>query len=98
MKMSELQNGQIVRYRLGKAGETNVTWEPWKDGPIYISRRETELQQRYRRNARGTEWQTGAIITLTPLDDSWAEYGQDDFSQGVFTCEDYYMEIEKLEL
>lgn len=32
MKISELTNGMMVKYRLGMAGKYNVIWQPWKEG------------------------------------------------------------------
>ena len=38
MKISELQNGQTVRLRTGRAGRTDVAWGPWRNAPLYVQR------------------------------------------------------------
>ncbi len=36
MKIKELQNGQVVRLRVGKAGEYEVAWREWGEHPLYV--------------------------------------------------------------
>lgn len=86
MRLSDLTNGQVVRYRLGRAGQTCVQWGGWQNGSIYVARREKAFRNH----------PTGEIVTLTPNDQGWAEYSERDFFNGCFTAEDYYMEIEGL--
>jgi len=43
MTFADLTNGQVVRYRTGRAGRHDVDWNPWIEGPIYVMRRVTDL-------------------------------------------------------
>lgn len=83
MKISELQNGQVVRARIGMAGRHEVEWQEWKNLPLYIQK-----------NKKGEV----VIVALEPPM-NWAEYNPkyDYVGNGLFTAEDYYMEIEGLE-
>lgn len=38
MKISELTNGMVVTYRIGKHGENAPNWQQWKKGKIYVQR------------------------------------------------------------
>lgn len=95
MKLSELYDGQIVEYRLGRAGEHNVNWGEWKTGPIVVFRR----QKDYKRGK--TLHPAGEILILTPKNDVWAQHGEkqefaEDTEGGYFVTEDYYMQIKGL--
>ena len=97
MTLADLKEGQTVRCRHGRAGESRVNWCPWHDAKIlYLRRREVDLPARLRKRAwRGEAWKAGAIITLVV--EGWsAEYSQADFFDGTFTAEDWYLEIEGL--
>lgn len=83
MKLSELFDNQIVKYRIGRAGPNNVIWEEWTIGPIYVQRRAIQYKN----------YPAGEIVTLTTINDVTAEYSEDDFFEGIFNCEDYYLEI-----
>jgi len=88
MTINDLQNNQIVTYRLGRAGRSKVEWEDWQTGPIYVRRREIPYKKH----------PAGELLTLVPIiEDAWAEYGLGDYMGGnTFLCEDYYMEIKDL--
>lgn len=94
--LENIQNGDSVRFRIGRAGETDVVWENWQEGPIYVQRREHPLPNRLRDPCRPSHNQ-GAIITLTPTMANTAEFSADDLSDGpeiVFCCEDYYLQLD----
>lgn len=103
MKLDDLTNGQVVRYRIGRAGRNDVEWGPWKTGPLYVGRRDKDLPKKFRGRGYGygygDGWKAGAILTLTTMNDNCAEFGQNDWqrSSKVFNAEDWYLEIEGLE-
>ena len=79
MKIDDLQNGQTVTLRLGRADRHHVDWKPWEQSTIYIQRHE------------------GKVVIIAVDNKSWAEYDpRYDYHDGLFTCEDYYMEIQGL--
>ena len=103
MKLSELTKGQVVKYRLGKHGDTHINWEDWQTGPIYVDRRTVALPARLKKRlATGQTGEIGEILVLTPIFlnkvGSWAEYGQDDYdpTSNTFSNEEFCMEIENL--
>lgn len=98
MTLSDLHNDQVVRYRIGRAGEARVNWGPWNKGPIYVARRQVDLPKKYRGTSPETHWRAGSILTLRPRNGVCAEFGGDDWSPEfrTFNCEDYYLEIEGL--
>ncbi len=87
MKIADLQNGQVVRARMGMAGRDHVEWQEWGDYVLYV--------QRFK----------GRIVIVSLKDTGWAEYSPPmDYQPpngyhpyGVFTAEEWYMEIEGLE-
>jgi hypothetical protein len=84
MKIQDLQNGQIVRYRMGRYQDDLPApdWGAWRNGPLYV--------QRFK----------GVAVTLTPRNDNWADYDprRDKPSYGgTLECEGYYLQIEGLE-
>jgi hypothetical protein len=96
LKLSELQNDQVVCARWGRyvEGRDTPKWGSWTDVRLYVQRVRPQTQ------ARG---QAGAIAVLTirrldgtPL--NWAEYGPEDFDPhyNVFESEGYYLEVEGL--
>lgn len=92
MKLDELANDVVVEYRIGRAGSEGVVWEPWTKGPLYVAKREQDLQKN--RRAAGDSWKAGSIVTLTPRNTATADFHQDDYcGAGVFCSEDYYLEI-----
>jgi len=95
MTLAELQDGQVVRYRHGRAGRTEVEWGAWESGPIYVRRREKALARRYHRQTNAPN--AGDIITIATTGFG-AEYSQGDYSpeHNTFNTEDYYFQIEGL--
>lgn len=101
MKLSELQSQQTVKYRTGRdVGGDSIEpgWSEWKQGVLYIHRRDTDLPKKYRRGKVDSDkWKAGYILTLA-VPDWGAEYSQHDYcGKGVFLAEDWYLEIEGLE-
>ncbi len=86
MKIADLQHGQVVTLRTGRAERHGVEWGEWQNKPLHI--------QRFK----------GRIVIIAIQDSEWAEYTPQDYQPptgyhpyGVFTAEDWYMEIEGLE-
>ena len=88
MKISELQDGQIVTLRTGRAGRHAVEWGMWRPATLYIQR-----------NKKGEV----VIIAIksenwaeySPKHDYNPPFGNDP--NGTFTAEDWYMQIEGVE-
>jgi hypothetical protein len=80
------EDGQIVEYRLGRAGRHAVDWGDWQTGPIWAQHTPAgECCGMAPENPQGIM--------------GWAEYdprrdycGKTD-GIALFLCEDYYMEI-----
>lgn len=91
LDLSKLQDGQVVEFRLGKAGDSDVKWRQWQKGPFHVQRRTAKAPGGY----RGPAANVGDITCLTPKSVSWAEYLQNDYDpvHDTFTAEDYYMQI-----
>lgn len=95
MTTRELSSEQPVRYRLGKAGESQCEWQDWTVGKLYIARRDKDLPSKLRNLC--SYWRAGDITTLAVQDRSWAEFTEGDYiGGGMFMCEDYLIEIEGL--
>lgn len=100
MKLSELQDGQVVICRTGIAGRNAVEWSRWGEHPLYIRRREFDIPKSNRRGTKGNK--KGDIIIITLSDDVWvAEASMDDFCSdspegGCFNVEEYYLQIQGL--
>jgi hypothetical protein len=95
MNLSDLNSNNEVRYRTGMAGQNDVDWNQWKQGRLFIERRETDLPGNLRKRCR--YWKKGDIVSLTPEGMGWATYTQGDYcDNGVFSAEEYYLEIEGL--
>jgi len=96
MKLSSLQNNQIVKYRIGRAGPTEVIWGKWTIASLYVARRQQDLPAKLRNKCK--YWKAGDITTLTTVEDVCAEFNQNDFcDDGIFNAEDWYLEIDGLE-
>ena len=66
-------------------------WGPPKDVSLYIQRRPVNVRYGKRLLL------AGEIITLTPKEFSWAEYGMQDYcGDGEFEEEEYRMKIEEV--
>lgn len=85
MKIGELQDGQVVRARWGRAGEEDVNWGPWKDVPLYIQRHKDRVTCIALKDINWAEYGP---------DDFNPDYANPKF--GVFLAEDYYLQIEGL--
>lgn len=79
MKIRTINNGDSIRYRLGKHGYSSPVWQEWKTGPMFVQKR-----------------LDGSILIITPMNDNWAEFGEDSFCKefNTFGCEEYLMEID----
>lgn len=92
--LQTIQDGDVVRYRTGRAGQTDVDWNNWKTGPFYIVRRENKINRSHPRQS----YQKNAIIIITPRSDVTAEFSIDDLgtdsNEIVFCCEDYYLQLD----
>jgi hypothetical protein len=77
MRIQDLQDGQLVRARWGRAGEEDVDWGPWKDVHLRV--------QRHRDRIVG--------ISLVGVGWAEYGPGDFDKRSGVFLVEDYYLEI-----
>lgn len=81
MKISDLENQQVVKYRLGKhTNGISPDWQQWKQGPMYVQRHPI----------------TNKVLIVTPQDECCAEFSPEDFCSDwkQFSCEEYLMEIE----
>lgn len=94
MDIGELGNKKLITLRTGRAGRTGVDWQPWRKGRLYVARRVHALK---RKGKQAKSWKEGAILTLAVVGSNTVEYSEDDYQgNGVFNCEDYYLEIEDL--
>lgn len=86
MKVDELQDGQVVRARWGRAGRNDVVWGPWRDTPLAVQQHQNRVVLV---TLKGRNW-----AEATP-DDLCAPRGAQ--KNAYFLVEDYYLEIEGLE-
>lgn len=87
MTLNELKDNQTVTYRLGFHGPTQVSWQDWQNGPIYVVRRQFDYKGKGK----------GELLTLTPRNQGWAAYSQRDYhGDGFFDCEEFCMQIKDL--
>jgi hypothetical protein len=82
MRISDLQDNQVVRARWGRAGRTAPDFGPWRDAPLYVQ--------------RDNKGNVVVVALRLPPGEDWAEYNPRDFQGGLFVAEDYYLEIEGL--
>jgi len=96
MKLSDLHTNQIVTFRIGRAGKSNVIWGEWQQGYIYVARRLTSLPNKLKTRTNAPN--VGDIITICPKDIVCAEFSQGDYFPEFhcFNCEDWYFEIKEL--
>ena len=81
MKLSELETGLMVRYRIGKTGTSGIRWEPWKEGPIVVRKYDEEEN----------------VIWVVPRGSLSVDFGEKDYvGNGVFSYKNYHFEIEGL--
>ena len=89
MRISELQDGQKVTARLGRAGREAAEFGPWHEVELNVQR----TKKAYKKTPAGT------VCSIAVKDDpSWASYDpRHDYHGGnLLLAEDYYMEIEGL--
>jgi|WetSurSiteA1Bulk_404760.scaffolds.fasta_scaffold00108_9 hypothetical protein len=43
MKFEDLQDGDVVKARWGRAGRERVNWSKWQDTPLYIEKYKGEI-------------------------------------------------------
>lgn len=90
MHIDDLQDGQVVKARRGRAGRTQVEWD---NNGRFINRKLS-----VQRDLKGKVY----IVSLASND--WAEYGpnelckDDDGHGATFVCEDYYLQVQGLEV
>lgn len=89
-----LENNQIVKYRLGRAGTSAPIWGDWKTGKIFVQKRNSDYLPAKKQSR--TSWQAGAVLIVTPQDENTAEFREEDFSFefNTFCCENFYFEID----
>ena len=98
MKISELKNGQIVRYRIGIAGRERIEWDSWKTGPIFVQIRE----KAYRKLKAGVvviavpEREVSPEHDYNPPHDDYTNNGE-NYPSGYFMSEEYCLEIAGIE-
>lgn len=95
MILKDLTNGQTVKYRTGIAGRSNIEWNAWDTGTLYVARRIASLPK--------TSLPTraplaGQILTLTINNSNAAEFSEAEYDAATNTwmCEEHLLEIEGL--
>jgi hypothetical protein len=95
MNLSELQDHQPVRYRVGLHGRNSIEWRDWRDGELFLFRRETDLPKSMWRKSRSPR--AGDILTIGVRVPSLPEFcGADYQGDGVFNNEDWNLQIKDL--
>jgi hypothetical protein len=90
--LENIQNNDIVKYRIGRAGESSTIWSEWTVGPVYVARRIIKLNK----NPFRKSYEKNAIITITvngTADFSIDHLGE-DLNEIVFCNEDYYLQLD----
>jgi len=80
MTFNDLYDDQYVKYRAGRAGQSQVEWEPWMIGKISVQK-----------DKRGNV----SIVTLKDKNWAEASKN-DLCDDGILLVEDYYLQIEGL--
>jgi hypothetical protein len=80
MKIDELQDGQMLRFRCGRAGAEDVLWQPWTNGGITVQRHTNRVVIL---GLRDVTWAEYAPSDYDP-------------HHNLFLVEDYYLQIEGL--
>jgi hypothetical protein len=98
VKINDLQDGQIVRARWGRAGSEEPDFGPWQDVALSVQRLPmTPASSRPRLDGM----KPGDVIIVTLRDTNWADGHPRDFAMapggGIFTVEDYQLQIQGLE-
>ena len=103
MRISELRNGQNVRYRIGLSvnhlhGEGTgggIRWEEWKEGQLYVQAREKAFQ------SRGRKLKAGVVCLAVPGREVSTEHDyqppMEGHPSGYFMAEEYCLEISGIE-
>jgi hypothetical protein len=85
MRVDDLQDGQVVRARWGRAGRAAPNWGPWQDVALYVQR---HMGKVVCVTLRDISWAEGDARDLV---------GPDEWQKNAyFVVEDYYLEIEGL--
>lgn len=82
MKLKDLEHGQLVLARLGRAGEDDIAWDPWQHMRLFVQRHDDKIVLITTKDIPWAEY---------TLDDFNPE-------SSLFTAEDYYMQIKELEV
>jgi len=85
VKVTDLQDGQVVRARWGRAGREGPDWGPWQDVPLYVQR---HMGKVVCVTLQDIAWAEGDERDLSPP----AEGEKNAY----FVVEDYYLEIDGL--
>ena len=86
MRISELNDNDIVRARCGRAGRIAVKWDDWGDETIYIQKHNGEI---IILTLRSRVWAEVGQDDLNSID-------FDDTLGGIIVVEDWYLQIEGL--
>lgn len=79
MNIRHINNGDIIKYRLGKHGCCSPVWQEWKIGPMYVQKRpDNSIATITPQNDNWAEFD----------EQDWSE----EFKS--FDCEEYLMQID----
>jgi len=85
MRVDDLQDGQVVRARWGRAGEEGPAWSPWQDARLSVQRHKSKVVCV---TLKDHAWAEAGPDDLA---------GPDEWQKNAyFVVEDYYLEIEGL--
>lgn len=85
MKLEELEDGQTVRARWGRAGEEAPNWGPWQEVRLHVQRHKGRIVLVA---LKDVAWAEAGPRDLCPPDDG--------SENAYFVVEDYYLEIDQL--
>ena len=98
MRISELKNGQIVRYRTGMVNFGGIiVWTPWREGAIGVTARRNHVGSK-----AGVVALSVGTADFAPEHDyvpphSFVASGGEDYPNGYFMAEEYCLEIAGIE-
>lgn len=92
-RIRNLKDGQVMKYRLGKADPVGVEWEDWTEGALHVQKRSKELPKEQR--GKTDSWQKGAVTLLKPKSATTAEFSEDDYTElyDLFLVEEHVLQI-----
>ena len=98
MRISELKDGQVVRYRHGKWVNGRIVWDAWQTGRIGVSTRE----KAYRKLKAGVVAIDAGLFPVCPQHDynpphDCRDVGGENYPNGYFMAEDCCLEIADIE-